>query len=612
MARDAGPPKGAREDPMQRRTTVSSRNREKLVGVAAGGLLLIFLIQAFAESRRMSPTSDEPPHIAAGLSYVETRSFRANPQHPPLMKELAGLSLSLGGIHWPRTPEAERLIHGELAPGEQPEWAIGRDLIAQGGPDRVMAWARAPMLLVAALLGAMVFVWGRRIVGAWAALCALLLYTMDPTILAHSCLVTTDIGVSAGLLALTLALWNYVRRPSGIRGVGCGLALGAALAAKFSAVLLLALLPVLLAAARIWPESGGEPPPGGPDRPCPCGSGRKYKACHGAAGDRKASRAVGSPPEARGLRRVASAALPFLAMLAIAVGVVQACYLFSAEPLAYLHGLARVNADHIKDYPTYFAGKLHPRFLTYFLLAWLLKEPLATILAAAVGLAALLRSRTIPLLGKVFLLLPPATMFLGASIGAEEIGVRYILPVFPFVHLLGGLGLVTLWRMRRKGGRVAAVTLGAWAVLAAAGVYPDHLPYFNESACLLRDPGQVGLDGGTRCGTLWLDDSNVDWGQSLKQLKAWLDERAPGRTIYLANYFGLPAEAYGIRSIPLDTGDLAAGPRPGLSAVSGHLVARIPPYPGASDWMRRMKPVALVGHSIYIFDTAAEQRPAAR
>jgi hypothetical protein len=147
------------------------------------------------------------------------------------------------------------------------------------------------------------------------------------------------------------------------------------------------------------------------------------------------------------------------------------------------------------------------------------------------------------------------------------------------------------------------VILCAWVVVAALGVYPDHLPYFNESACLLRDPGAIGLDGGTRCGPLWLDDSNVDWGQSLKQLKTWLDGNAPGREILLLNTFGFPAEVYGIRYHKLEPNDLAVEPRPGLYAVTSHMVARIPAYPGASDWLRRMPPLAIAGHSLYIYDT---------
>jgi hypothetical protein len=583
----------------------SAKPESRLLALAASVLILIFLLQAFLESRLKSPTSDEPPHIAAGLSYWETHTFRANPQHPPLLKELAGLSLLLGGIRWPRNAETEHLIHGELKPGEQPEWAIGDRLIASQGPDRVMMWARAPLLLVAAMLAAVLFLWGRQIAGSLAAAGAVLLYTMDPNILGHSYLVTTDVGLAAFLVLFLFALWNYVLHPSRMRLVFCGLALGALLCAKFSAVLVLPVIPVLLLVAVIWPPKAdakaSNPAPryrAARNDPCPCGSGRKFKACHGATAAVKPA----SPLNPDLLRK----ALPFLyallAMCVIAVVVIQAIYLFSSDPLLYVKGFERVNADHLKDYPIYFAGRIQDRFLSYFAFAWLLKEPLATIILAAIGMVALIRSKSISIAAKMFLLLPPAVMFLGATFLADEVGVRYIMPVFPFGHLLGGIGLAALFRMTAGWARAAAVVLCAWVVVAALGVYPDHLPYFNESACLLRDPGEIGLDGGTRCGPLWLDDSNVDWGQSLKQLKTWLDRNATGREVLLLNTFGFPAEVYGIHAHNLQPNDLAVEPRPGLYAVTAHMVARIPAYPGASDWLRRVQPVAIAGHSLYIYD----------
>jgi hypothetical protein len=588
----------------------SAKRESRLLGVAAGAFILIFLLQAFLESRLKSPASDEPPHIAAGLSYLETRTFRANPQHPPLMKELAALSLLLGGIRWPRNAETEHLIHGELKPGEQPEWAIGDQLIAANGPDRVMMWARAPLLLVAAMLAALLFLWGRQIAGGLAAAGAVLLYTMDPTILGHSYLVTTDMGITAFLVLFLFALWNYVLHPGRKRLALCGLALGALLCTKFSAVLLLPVIPVLLLASVIWPPEAdmtARKPArryrATPNAPCPCGSGKKFKACHGAAGAPKPAPRI----DPGRLRRAVPFLYAFAAMCVIAVVVIQALYLFSSDPLLYVKGFERVNADHIKNYPIYFAGRIQDRFVSYFVFAWLLKEPLATIILAGVGLVALVRSKSISITAKLFLLLPPAAMFLGAVLLADEVGVRYVMPAFPFGHLLGGIGLAALFRKTAAWARAAAVVLCAWVVVAALGVYPDHLPYFNESACLLRDPSQIGLDGGTRCGPLWLDDSNVDWGQSLKQLKTWLDRNAPGREVLLLNTFGFPAEVYGIPNRKLEPDDLAVEPQPALYAVTAHMVARIPAYPRASDWLRRVPPLAIAGHSIYIYDTT---RPA--
>jgi hypothetical protein len=590
-----------------------SANREwGLLGLAAA-LILIFVVQTFLESRVKSPTSDEPPHIAAGLSYLATHTFRANPQHPPLMKELAALSLLAGGVRWPRNAETDHLIHGQLRPGEQPEWAIGDELIAVNGPDHVMAWARAPMILVAAMLAMVLFLWGRQTIGSLAALGAVLLCTMDPNIIGHSYLVTTDVGITAFLIVFLFALWNYVLHPGRKPLVLCGLALGGLLCAKFSAVLMLPAIPVLLLAAKVWPPIADRSARATAARfrarrndPCPCGSGKKFKACHGAPGAAKASSVFRQDL----FREAVKCLYAFLAMSAVAVVVIQAVYLFSSDPLLYIKGIQQVNADHVKDYPIYFAGHIQDRFLSYFAFAWLLKEPLATIILAAIGLVTLIRSKSISRTAKLFLLLPPAVMFLAATFLADEVGVRYIMPAFPFGYLLGGLGLATLLRMPVAWARAAAVILCTWVVVAALGIYPDHLPYFNESACLLRDPAAIGWDGGTRCGTLWLDDSNVDWGQSLKQLKTWLDRNLPGREINLLNTYGFPATVYSIRYHELSPNDLAVDPQPGIYAVTAHMVARIPAYPGASDWLRRVPPAGIAGHSIYIYDIG--QPPASR
>jgi hypothetical protein len=569
----------------------------------AGVLIVIFAAQIYFESRTKSPSSDEPPHIASGLSYVETGIFRGNLQHPPLLKELSGFSLRLGGVHWPRNPETENFLRGDFPPGLPPEWAIGNKIITDNGPDRVMFWARLPLLLIACLLAAVVYLWGRQVLGGLAALGALILCTLDPVILGHAGFVTMDVGMAAFTALFFLALWNYIRYPTGLRLVLSGLALGAVLGAKFSAVLLIPVAAVLLLAAVVWPVEAVKPSPAGKgakvgrNEKCPCGSGKKYKACHGAE-TRALSEVLSSP---QGRRRFGLCALAFLAICAVAFVVVQAVYFFPADPLIYYRGLKQVNADHNADYQPFLAGEFQSRFTGYFAAAYLLKEPIAGILLAGIGFVALLRSHSIPVIGKMFILLPPAVLFVGHTVLADNLGIRYLIPAFPFVHLAGGLGLATLWRMTARWGRFVAAALCGWLVLAAAGVYPDHLSYFNEAACLLQQPDQIGVDGGTRCGPLWLDDSNVDWGQGFKQLKAWLDKNEKGRTIRVISSFGFPPEVYNIPTEALSGRELTDRP-PGLYAVSAHVVARGHPMSQIRNWLQTAQPVAIVGHALYIYD----------
>src|SRR5580692_10336040 len=206
--------------------------------VLAGLLIAAFMAQSFSASLQKSPVFDEPPHIAAGLSYIETGVFHANLQHPPLLKEMAAVFLSLAGVHWPKSGLADAVIRGSPQ-GASFEWPVGDDIIHENGQDRVLFWGRMPFVLLGGLLGALIFWWGRELVGSTAALAALFLYAFDPTIVAHSALVTTDTGVAAFTVLFLFALWRYVHRPNWKGIVVCGLALGAVLGAKFSAVFLL-------------------------------------------------------------------------------------------------------------------------------------------------------------------------------------------------------------------------------------------------------------------------------------------------------------------------------------------------------------------------------------
>ncbi len=208
------------------------RDPAKAGPLVAITLLAIFAGQSFFSSRVKSPVFDEPAHIAAGMSYLETGNFTANPQHPPLLKELSALSLLVAGVKWPETSDARNLTRG----GAGLEWPVGNSIIAANGPDRVMLWARLPFVLLATLLGALIYFWGREMVGEAAALGALFLYALDPTILAHSYLVTTDVGVAAFGLLFVVALWRYIRNPAWKPLLWCGVTLGLALTAKFSAL----------------------------------------------------------------------------------------------------------------------------------------------------------------------------------------------------------------------------------------------------------------------------------------------------------------------------------------------------------------------------------------
>src|SRR5260370_2047850 len=226
--------------------------RNAVLSVLALILILAFLVQSYSASRLKSPTFDEPVPSRAGLSYVQTAICRLDVQQPPFLQELAGLSLVLSGIRWPKSDEASQMLNGS---GE-PEWHLGNSIIAENGADKVLFWSRLPFMFVSVLGGLLLYLFGRELVGGVAALGALFLYALDPTIIAHSFLAKTDVGLAVFGMLFLWALWNYLRRPGWVRLLLSGVALGLALCTKFTALFLLPIGGLLsLAALRCPPAT---------------------------------------------------------------------------------------------------------------------------------------------------------------------------------------------------------------------------------------------------------------------------------------------------------------------------------------------------------------------
>ena len=203
-------------------------------------LLLAFFAQALTSTSVMAPTFDEEFHIARAYAYVRTGDLRMQQNHPPLVSALAGLPLLL----MPELTPPEQIPHWDdaflFSFADNLFWRMGHDV------DKMLFLARFPIILLGVLLGAFVYRWAREAYGSGAGLLAAGLYAFAPNLLAHTRLVTTDLAVTAfGFIAL-YTFWRYLRRPTGWRLLLAGLAIGLALSAKLSGLLLVPVI-VLLA-----------------------------------------------------------------------------------------------------------------------------------------------------------------------------------------------------------------------------------------------------------------------------------------------------------------------------------------------------------------------------
>lgn len=560
-------------------TAMTPRGARTLAAALAAVLIALLGAQAWSAARIKTATFDEPAHIGAGFSYLKTGEFKVNLQHPPLLKQIAALPLVLLGASWPVPDDAWRQMGDNPNPYFQ--WQLGSEVLFGNGAERVLFWTRLPMILITLLLAWTLWVWGRRMLGPTAACGALLLFALDPTIVAHGALVTTDVGFALCATLFLFALWHYLDQRTLKRLLFCGLALGGALGAKFSAVFLLPIAALLLlAAVRALPSS----------MPIRASS----LADPFASADRG--------------QRVVWSAYVLLAMTLIAAVVIHVLYFFPSNPFLYVEGLRRVNADHDTSYWPYMAGEFRPRFLLYYAVAYLLKEPIPAIALTVIGIGALLLRRAGSALDRAFLFVPPLVLFAAYTLFSDNLGFRYLIPALPFLHLAGGAGLAALVESPRRWPRLIAAACCVWLVAAAAGIYPDHLSYFNEAACLLSEPSRLGPDGGTRCGPYWLDDSNVDWGQGLLQLKVWLRDHPAQGPVLLAYFGSIRPQQYGLDYPPVGVDDLVTRPPPGRYVLSGHFVARALGTlrarhgDGPDNWLLHARPVAVIGHAFYVYD----------
>ncbi len=560
-------------------------NIQKAAGTPAGGdpwetravpvalaLLALLVLQGLIFIGESSQTSDEAAHIAAGYSYLETADFRLNPEHPPLIKEWAALPLLLLDVQFPWGPLWD----------QAEEWNIGRIFVHENRipNDTILLVGRLQILILSLLLGWFLFRWGRALFGARGALLALALYVLDPNVVAHSCLVTTDLGVTLFMFLAVYALWAWSERPSPARVLCCGLMVGGAFASKFTSFWLLPILLVLLvvlfalrAPLSPWPRAGWTDGPGAP------------------AG-----------------RRIVTLLLLAVCVVVLAFGVVAVTYA-GVGLKAYVVGLERGLRHSGMGHRAYMMGRYsEDGWWYYFLYAYLIKTPIGTLLIVAASLTAFLLGRRIRLKDELFLGIPIVVLVLITCLWKVNIGLRHLLPVYPFLYLAAGRllprpGGAAPARRRWPGWAIASGVLAclAWNVVEAATIAPYHLAYFNE------------LVGGPRQGHLYLLDSNLDWGQSSKALRRYVEsENLP--TIYCAYSGNGDPWYYGVRyQYAPGSGNLDnAKERPvrvpeglprELLAVSAMVLHSVH-FTDTEVWapLRRQKPIAMPGYSFFVFD----------
>jgi hypothetical protein len=530
----------------------------------------------FRSARGETQTWDEGIHISAGYSYLAFSDYSWNVEHPPLVKIMSALPLMRMGLTAERS-EKDGTRKGQVKYGIDFLYRNRRDA------DSILLAARTPNILLTLLFIFAIAWWVRRRYGPAAALCAAVLCAFDPNLIAHGRYVTTDFPVTVFFFFAAVLWVEYLEGGGARRLVLASVAIALALIAKFSAVLLLPVLVLLYGACWIR-------------RP------KKFPVWRAAVAAVTVTAVVTLvvalvywPDTVRCWRGQA----PSLASLAVrgnptGEAIYQICTWLHLPAHGFLHGLQAVAVHNNEGHASYLLGMRSPNgWWYYFPVVFAVKSTMAalfaTLLLLGAGVWQLARRQWLSPMA-LGLALTPVFYFAASMSSGINIGMRHILPIYPFLYV-GIAACLAGKSPLKRAPLIALLTLAALQIGECARITPDYLAFFNEFA------------GGPGKGPEYLVDSNIDWGQDLKKLSRWLDAHGTRRArVY---YFGNGQMWY----YHIDEGGFP-GPldQKGWDEVDDYCVANVTPLMGVyvplADLatLRLREPIAKIGWSMYVYD----------
>jgi len=420
--------------------------------------------------------------------------------------------------------------------------ALGEALLYEAGndADRLLFVGRLPAVALTLLLGAAIFSVAAAFFGPLGGVLATALYVLDPTVAAHGHLITTDIAVALGGVAVFAAAWRFAHRPDARRTILLGVALGFASLAKFTSVIyfpslavvllllcggrgLIRLMPRLIAAVLVaW---------------------LVVLAGYGFS--------LRPPPSVSSLLTTISPdSRPPPVVVEETLNRAYGVMRHLGRPREYFKGLALVLGHVAGGHVSFLLGELSPRgWWYYFPVMFATKTPVAVLLLLIVAVSVAARKIREP--AQWYWLVAAGSYFLCAMTSHSDLGFRHLMPAMVFLYIWMG-SLAQEVRSRRW---LTPVTLALllWLAVDFGRSFDRYFGYFNE---LVGDRGY-----------LVATDSNLDWGQDLKRIRDYLDRHSEIETPYVEYPADGPSslDYYGIRHrpthqvTPADSGVLIIG-----------------------------------------------------
>lgn len=529
--------------------------------------LLAYWLMAVSVSPRIGVTADEVVHLTGGYSYWKFNDYRMHPENGTLPMRVAALPWLVMDVHFP--------------PLDHPEWVaskvnrLGDVFFFQSGNDvdRLLLAARAMIALFGVFTVWLTWRWSRGLFGRRAGWVSLALAVFCPALLAHGGLATSDMGLTACLLAAISCYWLLLHRVTWPRLLATALACGLTFLAKMSGVLVVPLVGALLLLR--WLRPAPLVLALGPVRwlrrrtpvmaatlaltlAVGAGSLVVLWAGYGFRYDgfnRTVSQTTGYyfdwdvllekkqlpwSDESSLVRLAPQLRAPEPTLMTATIGWIRDHRLL---PEAYLWGFAHTY-KFSRERPAFFLGDYRKTgWPLFFPVAFLLKTPLPALLLIAAGALAVFvrRRRPEPGMRPVVARVPRALFYRAAPLVIFlvvywtmavrmhlNIGHRHILPTYPVFYVFAGAAVWWLTGTARRWGAVLLVVALAAHAVDSLAVRPFYLSYFQP------------LAGGVPRGFHHFVDSSYDWGQGLPALTDWLaakKQRGDAAPVYLT-YFG--------------------------------------------------------------------------
>jgi hypothetical protein len=524
----------------------------------------IVIPRAILIQRAHSETSDDDYHLVRGLEFLHRDAGLVHRElnDPPLGEALAALPL------WVMGGTTHGQVEGTAIYGQKnysPETAM-------------MAIAIWKAVLFLPLV-AVVFLWCTRLYGAASGWLGVVLLLIEPTITGHLHLAALDvIGTTAIVIACFLG-WRYFERPGNSRLASAALGCAAALLIKHTAVL----VPLifcgygLIIVVRGRKRGCGDGSLETQDMPTPA------EAVSAVDGNYSGAWHQGVLP----LEMLKGFLITLLAMWALLAFDMSPARKGGAIPGGlYIQSLQDAARHVAEPNDAYLLGQVRRG-------GWWYYFPVVATYKVPIGIAAVILLGLLSYFNRKlewregWLLLPLIGYVVFLMLQSINIGWRHFLPAYVFMLMLGTRSLAP-----GVSGRIVPwIAVAAVAISTTLRWHPDYLAYVTWPR---------------KDAALAISDSNLDWGQGLKEVRRWIDENQHiigGRKVYFRGFAVKDrAVAYylGDRAVNLHFSDRP--PDSGILILSPVCLAGVSESKDEYAFLRGRKPMMLIGHTLRVYD----------